>query len=141
MRERQSFHTVVSNVAFSELGKLADLLEVVMPRWHTVIQMAKPPIQAAEAGCTLCELKGSFRGRLGLKMTLDVLSPSSQAIYEMSRGEQDLIEDLKLARKVSVFFSAVRNHITYDIILQIIMKFLCTCKDYISALSGPESTV
>ena len=24
-----------------------------------------------------------------------------QAIYEMSRGEQDLIEDLKLARKVS----------------------------------------
>lgn len=112
MHERQSFHTVVSNVAFLELGKLADLLEVVMPRWHTVIQMAKLPIQAAEAGCTLCELKGSFRGRLGLKMALDALSPSSQAIYEMSRGEQDLIEDLKLARKVSVFFPVVSNHIT-----------------------------
>ena len=77
MRERQSFHTVVSNVAFLELGKPADSLEVVMPRWHTVIQMAKSPIHAAETGCTLCELKGSFRGRLGLKMTVDALSPSS----------------------------------------------------------------
>lgn len=37
-------------------------------------------------------------------MALNALSPSSQAIYEMSRGEQDLIEDLKLARKVSEFF-------------------------------------
>ena len=105
MHERQSFHTVVSNVALSELGKPADLLEVVMPRWHTVIQMAKPPIHAVETPYTSCELKGSFRGRPGLKMTFDALSPSSQAIYEMSRGEQDLIEDLKLARKVSGVFS------------------------------------
>lgn len=74
MHERQSFHTVVSNVAFSELGKPADLLEVVMPRWHTVIQIAKPPIEAAQTGCTLYELKDSFRGRPGLKMTLDAYS-------------------------------------------------------------------
>ncbi|NWT06498.1 ARHG8 protein, partial [Mionectes macconnelli] len=44
--------------------------------------------------------RGALSGEnLALKLTLHVLSPSSQAIYEMSRGEQDLIEDLKLARK------------------------------------------
>lgn len=62
-----------------------------------------------------------------------LLSPSSQAIYEMSRGEQDLIEDLKLARKVSVFF------LQSLIALQII-KFTYPCKHYTSAASGPEST-
>lgn len=29
---------------------------------------------------------------------------SLQAIFELSRGEQDLIEDLKLARKVCLFY-------------------------------------
>lgn len=70
-------------------------------------------------------------------MTPDALSPSSQAIYEMSRGEQDLIEDLKLARKASVLVFSC----SYKIIFQIIMKFLCTCKHFASALSGLESTV
>lgn len=60
--------------------------------------MAKGPFRA---GCTSWELKGSFWERI----TQSALSPSSQAIYEMSRGEQDLIEDLKLARKVSGIFS------------------------------------
>lgn len=98
MHWHQSFHTVASAVALSELGKPADWLEVV-PRCCAVIH------RAAETGCALCALKGSFRGTLPLKLTLNTLSPSLQAIYEMSRGEQDLIEDLKLARKVSEFFS------------------------------------
>lgn len=50
-------------------------------------------------------IKGAERLFLGFKITLDAFSPPSQAIYEMSRGEQDLIEDLKLARKVSGDFS------------------------------------
>lgn len=36
-----------------------------------------------------------------LKSTLS-LSSSLQAIFELSRGEQDLIEDLQLARKVCI---------------------------------------
>lgn len=48
----------------------------------------------------------------GLKISF--LLSFSQAIYELSRGEQDLIEDLKLARKVSgFFFLAVEDHIRY----------------------------
>lgn len=55
--------------------------------------------------------QGAVQGRLfikalsGIQITLDAFSSPSQAIYEMSRGEQDLIEDLKLARKVSGDFS------------------------------------
>lgn len=65
-----------------------------MPRWG---------VQGAVQGRLF--IKGAERLFLGCKITLDAFSPPSQAIYEMSRGEQDLIEDLKLARKVSGDFS------------------------------------
>lgn len=39
------------------------------------------------------------------KKLSSVPPPSLQAIFELSRGEQDLIEDLQLARKVCTFKS------------------------------------
>lgn len=73
----------------------ADLLRVVMSRCR---QHGQRPIQGR------LYILGAERLFLG-KNNSSALSPSSQAIYEMSRGEQDLIEDLKLARKVSGIFS------------------------------------
>lgn len=42
----------------------------------------------------------------------------SQAIYELSRGEQDLIEDLKLARKASIFLLSLWSVITYKSLMR-----------------------
>lgn len=101
MHEPQGFHTLVSDVAFWELAKAADLLGMVVSRCHD-FRWQKPLFRLQRQDVHYVSLlKGSFRRRLALKMTLHSLSLPPQAIYEMSRGEQDLIEDLKLARKVS----------------------------------------
>ncbi len=44
-------------------------------------------------------------------MNVTVRFLSLQAIFELSRGEQDLIEDLKLARKVCPFQFFLLEHL------------------------------